>query len=93
MSSYYKQYYASHRYELRMKAFITRAYARKDTQRYYLQIARKMEPLVKKEREERLRNQIVKKKVPKPELKKRAPKKAVTKYKITDDDCFIVKFD
>jgi hypothetical protein len=81
-------------HEIRMKAFIKKAYSRKDTERYYLLIAKKMKPLVKMEKALHKQNEKFKKQHEKLELKKKlVKKKIVKKYKVTDRSSFIVEFN
>jgi hypothetical protein len=93
--NYYVKYYKAHRYEIQMKWFIKMAHSRKDTERYYLQRAKKMEHLVKIETDERNRIKAQKSKVIQKVLPKKRKRKKVVKYRIIDnnnDDDYILEF-
>ena len=98
MSDYHINYYKAHRNEIRMKAYINRANKKgKDTERkWYLRKAKDLLPLVKIEKAEHKRLEALKlKKVAKvlsPAKKKPLTKKNV-KYKVIDDDSFILDFN
>jgi len=97
-SSYFCKYYKKHRYELRMKSLIRKAYSREDTKIWYLRKAKELLPLVKIEKaeHERLEALLTLKKVPKvlpPPVKKKPLKKKDVKYKVIDDDSFILDFN
>jgi hypothetical protein len=90
-------YYITHRYTIRQKAFIKKAYSRKDTEKYYLNVAKQLEPFVRKEQLAIERARHPKKKVIKELPQKKRKSKKVIKYKIIDidDDCDngILRFD
>ena len=93
--TYNKIYYITHRYEIRMKAFIKMAYSRKDTERYYLHIAKKIEYLVKIETDERNRIKAQKNRLIEKVLPKKRKRKKVVKYRMIDndsDDDYILEF-
>ena len=94
MNNYHITYYKTHRYELRMKAFLNKAYSREDTKKWYLRKAKDLLPLVKIEKAEHKRLEALKKvaKVLPPAKKKPLTKKNV-KYKVIDDDSFILDFN
>jgi hypothetical protein len=91
--SYFIEYYKTHKYKLRMKAYIVKAHTREDTKQWYLRKAKSLLPLVKIEMKERLRIERLKQKVPKVLPKKKSPKKKCVKYKVIDDDSFILDFN
>jgi hypothetical protein len=94
-NNYHVNYYKTHRYEIQMKRFIKMAYSRKDTERYYLQRAKKMEHLVKIETYERNKIKAQKSKVIQKVLPRKRKKKKVVKYRIIDnnnDDDYILEF-
>jgi hypothetical protein len=92
--SYHIEYYATHRYAMRQQAFIKISYLRKDTERYYLKIAKQLAPLVKKEKAELKRAKALENKVIIELPPKKRKSKKVIKYKIIDnDDNCILRFD
>lgn len=62
--NYHIKYYQSHRHTIRQQAFINKANSRKDTEQYYLKLARQLEPLVRKEKAELKRIKALENKVP-----------------------------